>query len=71
MWWRRNKHIEPPGPVPRDKADEQGLNEAHEALEQALSKWPEVARITEDMRGIRKRNHFADTFDDALGGHAR
>jgi len=71
MRWHRNRPIPPPEPVERDEADEKGLDEAHEALEHALSQWPEVTQIAEDIRGIRRRNHLADKVEDALGGHRR
>lgn len=71
MWRRKSRHVEPPGQVERDAADEQGLNEAHEALDRALSQWPEVKRIADDIRGIRQRNHLADKVRDAMGGHPR
>lgn len=71
VWWRRTAHVAPPGPVTRDEADEQGLNDAREALDRALSQWPEVTRIAEDIRGIRRRNHLADKVEDAFGGHRR
>jgi hypothetical protein len=51
--------------------DEAGVNEAQRALDTALSRWPDVTRVAEDMRGIRRRNHLADKVHDALGGHAR
>jgi len=55
----------------RNEADEKGLNEAHEALDQALSIWPEVTLMTTAMRGIRQRNHLAEKVRDAMGGHPR
>lgn len=72
--WRRKKREQTPPPTPpaeRDEADEQGLTEAHEALDQALSHWPEVTQIAEEIRGIRQRNHLAEKALDAMGGHRR
>ena len=71
MWKRRHQAKTEPDPVERDEIDEQGLNEAHAALEDALSYWPEVTRIANDIRGIRRRNHLADKVRDAMGGHPR
>jgi len=72
MWRRHDKPPKPAtAPARRDEADERGLDEAHAALEQALSHWPEVTRIAEDIRGIRRRNHLADKVRDAMGGHPR
>ena len=70
MWRRKKATMPPPTPV-RDEADEQGLNEAHEALDRALSQWPEVQAVAEQIRGIRRRNHLAEKAYDAMGGHAR
>lgn len=71
--WRRKKHPDPPcPPTPeRDPADEQGINEAHAALEQALSQWPDVTSVANEIRGVRLRNHLADKMQDALGSHPR
>jgi len=55
----------------RSEDDEKGLNEAHEALDNALSIWPEVNLMTTAMRGIRQRNHLAEKVRDAMGGHPR
>lgn len=72
MRWRKGRDNPPPEtPTGRDEADQQGLNEAHEALDRALSQWPEVNRVTEDMRGIRQRNHLAELADRAMGAHRR
>ena len=78
MWRRKGREPDPTrdttgaAAVPaRDEVDEQGLNEAHEALDRALSQWPEVTRIAAEMRGIRQRNHLADKVRDAMGGHRR
>jgi hypothetical protein len=72
MWWRKREQAPPPTPaVCRDEADEQGLNEAHAALDEALSQWPEVSQIAEQIRGIRRRNHLAEKALDAMGGHRR
>ena len=59
--WRRRDHESP-------EPDEQGLDEAHEALENALNMWPEVNRVAEHMRGIRRRNHLAEITERALRG---
>lgn len=55
-----------------DKADEvdrqQGLDEASDALDEALSRWPEVTSAVSQMQTMRERNHFADSFRLALKG---
>ena len=58
-------------PQPRHDDDERGLNEAHAALDRALSQWPEVTEVASAIRGIRRRNHLADKINDAWGGHPR
>jgi len=45
-----------------------GIDEAHEALEAAMSRWPEVNEVTEQIRGIRRRNHLAEITERALRG---
>jgi hypothetical protein len=57
--------------VTRCEDDEKGIAEAHAALDQALSVWPEVTLMTTAMRGIRQRNHLAEKVRDAMGGHPR
>lgn len=69
-WSKCNPQEEPPV-QPRFEADEQGLNEAHEALDVALSRWPEVTLMTTAMRGIRQRNHLAEKAYEAMRGHPR
>jgi hypothetical protein len=54
-----------------DPDDEQGLIEAQEAFEQVLSQWADVAQVTEDLRGIRRRNHLAELAHDAMGARRR
>lgn len=72
MWWRKKTPAPPPTRVVvRDEADKQGLDEAHEALDRALSHWPEVQAVAEQIRGIRRRNHLAEKAYDAMGGHSR
>lgn len=61
-WQRRHE------PAPATLPDGAGMDEAHEALEQALAKWPEVNAVTEQIRGIRRRNHLAEITERALRG---
>ena len=56
---------------PPELACERGSDDAHAALEHALSQWPDVHETTEDLRKLRRHNHFADTMGDALKGHRR
>jgi hypothetical protein len=51
--WRRKA-------APETRPDDTGLDEAHKALDEALSMWPDVREVTEHMRGIRRRNHLAE-----------
>lgn len=69
--WGRKKVAASPEITQRDEADEQGLHDAQEALDRALSQWPSVTRTVADIRGIRMRNHLADQVSDAIGGHPR
>lgn len=72
MRWRKGRaNLPPPAERPRDRHDEKGLREAHQALDAALSMWPDVKKVAEDIRGIRRRNHLAQKVLDAMGGHPR
>lgn len=72
MWWRKGRADVPkPAKPVRDRDDEKGLHEAHQALDKALSMWPDVRQVAEDIRGIRRRNHLAQKMLDAMGGHRR
>jgi len=71
MWRRHHKENAPPPTPARDETDERGLDEAHAALDAALSQWPEVTAIADEIRGIRRRNHLAEKAYDAMGGHSR
>ena len=63
MKWRRR-----PEPDPQMQPHDPGIDEAHEALEAAMSRWPEVNEVTEQIRGIRRRNHLAEITERALRG---
>ena len=62
MWPRRSPRHEHPEP------DTQGIDEATEALEQAMSLWPEVRETAAHMRRLRERNHFAESIRHAFKG---
>jgi hypothetical protein len=64
MKWRRHKHDE----VASTAADAAEMDEATKALEDALSRWPAVNDTVSQMRQLRERNHFADSFRHALKG---
>ena len=70
--WTRATEPEPTAhAMTRPDEDERGLDEAHAALDAALSHWPEVTAVADQIRGIRRRNHLADKAYDAMGGHSR
>ena len=73
MRWPWQQCVDEPAVIspPRHEDDEKGLAEAHEALDRALSHWPEVTAVSTAIRGIRRRNHLAEKINDAWGGHAR
>lgn len=58
--WRRRPDRPPVDPQP--------LDDATEALEQAMGRWPAVNATVSEMRRMRERNHFAETFRHALKG---
>lgn len=69
--WRRPDEGHAVIEIPCTDEDEKGLADAHEALDRALSHWPEVTEVSETIRGIRRRNHLADKISEAWGGHPR
>ena len=69
--WEKCPEEAPVTVTVRNEDDERGLAEAHEALDRALSHWPEVTLVSTAIRGIRQRNHLAEKVSDAMRGHAR
>lgn len=67
MKWRRRREPDST-PVAEPDRSESGIEEAQQALEHALSRWPEVNATTELIRGIRRRNHLAEITERALRG---
>ena len=53
---------------PPTRPDDNGIDEAHQALEASLDLWPEVHEVTAQIRGIRRRNHLAEITERALRG---
>lgn len=51
---------------PASEPDEHGTVAAIEALDEAMNRWPEVREVTEQIRGIRRRNHLAEITERAL-----
>jgi endonuclease IV len=70
-WQRRDEGHAVVHPPCTHEDDEKGLAEAHEALNRALSNWPEVTEVSETIRGIRRRNHLAEKISEAWGAHPR
>lgn len=66
-WLRRNGHRSPVTPAGHDN----GLDEAHAALDAAMSRWPEVIETRENMKRIRQENHLAEKVDEFLRTHRR
>lgn len=62
MRWPWQRKPDPPH-------DEQGFDEAHAALEDAMSAWPEVREVAQQIRDIRRRNHLAEITERALRGN--
>ena len=64
MRWPWSRHDD----GPRHEVDPAGIDEAAETLDGALALWPEVRSVTEQIRGIRRRNHLAEITERALRG---
>jgi hypothetical protein len=67
-WRPKGGWADPRVNPPKSQADRDGHTEAHDALEAALTAWPEVQAVTEELRGIRRRNHLAEMTEAALRG---
>lgn len=68
-WRSKGPWHSPRANPPSSPADRNGHDEAHRALEDALAMWPEVEAVTEELRGIRRRNHLAEMTEAALRGN--
>jgi hypothetical protein len=65
MIFRRQRPAPPPIPM-----DSQGIDDAHQALDDALNQWPAIRDTVNEMRRIRRENHLAEKVHRALGGNA-
>lgn len=54
--------------TPGQQAAEDALARAVQARQEAEERQPEVRRIARRLRAERERNHFAETFRQALQG---
>lgn len=50
--------------------DGKGLDEANAALDEALARWDAVKETSEEMRRLRRANHFAERMVNALRGES-
>lgn len=57
-------------PWTQHASDQRGSDEAHAALEHAISQWPEVHATSRHIRRLRAENHFAEKIHRALEGRA-
>ena len=60
MKWRRHRDDE------SATHDNEGIEQARAALDEAMNLWPEVNSVVQEIRGIRRRNHLAELTDRAL-----
>lgn len=51
-----------------DAESTKALAEAEESLQRVQARTPEVIVVAHALRGLRERNHFAETFQSILEG---
>lgn len=54
-----------------DPESQQALTDATETLRRAKARNPEVREVAKQLRLMRERNHFAETFQTIIEGHGR
>lgn len=52
----------------RQTEADDACREAHEGLQDAKDRWPEVYRVSSSLRELRERNHFAETINATFRG---
>lgn len=55
-------------PAPEPEPYDAGLDDAHAALDKALNSWPEVRKVTRQLRRERANNHLSERIHNALIG---